>query len=158
MYDSLSEESKSFFNPGFLGYKNISLFWLLTQIALLLSCIKFLRKVLLCVFPYSVFLPLVAVKGRNRVCGFAFLARIKKCPNDGYSGRLGIVVHDADQGKGLGSRLIEVLLKFAQAENIRKISLMVYIDNIKAIRLYEKYGFKRIGQVTSQIIMMEKLI
>jgi len=70
MYDSLSEEDKRFFHPGFLGYENISFRWLMSQIALFLSSLKFLRKTLLHLFPYSVFLPLV-VSDQNNVVGFA---------------------------------------------------------------------------------------
>jgi hypothetical protein len=74
MYDSLSEEDKRFFHPGFLGYENISFWWLLSQIALFLSSIKFLRKILLHLFPFSVFLPLV-VSDQNNIVGFAFLKK-----------------------------------------------------------------------------------
>jgi hypothetical protein len=76
MYDSLSEDSKRFFHPSFLGYENISFRWLLFQIALFPSSVKFLRKILLHLFLYSVFLPLV-ISDQSNVVGFAFL-KIKK--------------------------------------------------------------------------------
>lgn len=72
MYASLSEESKRFFHPGFLGYENINFWWFLSQMALFLSSVKFLRKILLRLFPYSVFLPLV-VNDQNKIVGFAYL-------------------------------------------------------------------------------------
>jgi len=70
MYDSLSEDSKRFFHPVFLGYESISFWWLMSQIALFLSSVKFLRKTLLHLFPYSVFLSLV-VSNQNNVVRFA---------------------------------------------------------------------------------------
>jgi hypothetical protein len=72
MYDLLSEENKLFFYPGFLRYENIGFWWLLSQIALFLSSVKFLRKMLLHLSPYFVFLTLV-VSDQNNVVGFAFL-------------------------------------------------------------------------------------
>jgi hypothetical protein len=59
MYDSLSEDGKRFFHPGFLRYENIGFWWLLSQMALFLSSVKFLRKMLLHLSPYFVFLTLV---------------------------------------------------------------------------------------------------
>jgi len=93
MYDSLSEDSKRFFHPGFLGYENVSFWWLLSQMALFLSSVKFLRKMLLHLFPYSVFLPLV-VSDQNSVVGFAFLKMKRRLPNGHFSAELGIVVDE----------------------------------------------------------------
>jgi ribosomal protein S18 acetylase RimI-like enzyme len=145
MYDSLSEEDKRFFHPGFLGYKNISFWWLLSQIALFLSNVKFLRKMLLHILPYSVFLPLV-VRDQNNVVGFAFLKIKKRLPNGHFSAELGIVVDEVHRGKGLGSKLMENLLKLARQENIHEIFLTVLIDNVKAMQLYDKHGFKKVGK------------
>ena len=55
MYDSLSEEDKRFFHPGFLGYKNISFWWLLSQIALFLSNIKKNVAISISIFCFSTF-------------------------------------------------------------------------------------------------------
>ena len=142
MYDSLSEDSKRFFHPSFLGYENISFRWLPSQMALFLSSVKFLRKILLHLFPYSVFLPLV-VNDQNNIVGFAFLKIKRRLPNGYFSAELGIVVDEAHRGKGLGSKLMENSLKLARQENVREIFLTVLTDNVKAIRLYEKYGFKK---------------
>lgn len=49
-------------------------------------------------------------------------------------------------GHHIGSLLLEVTLDFA--ENVAKldiVSLEVRSDNERAIHLYEKYGFKKIG-------------
>lgn len=45
---------------------------------------------------------------------------------------------------GLGSRLLSEVLELISKENILKIQLTVASDNIKAIKLYEKFGFKKI--------------
>jgi RimJ/RimL family protein N-acetyltransferase len=144
MYNMLSEDSKRFFHPGFLGTEHISLQWLLAQISLCLSSIRLLRKTLLCLFPSLVFLPLVVISQDN-VVGFAFL-KIKKRLNSGFSAELGIVIDETHRGRGLGSKLMESLLKMARQEKVHEVVLTVLSDNLKAIRLCEKFGFKRVGE------------
>jgi hypothetical protein len=61
--------------------------------ALFLSSIKFLRKILLHLFPYSVFLPLV-ISDQNNVVGFAFLKTKKRLLNGHFLAELGIVVDE----------------------------------------------------------------
>jgi ribosomal protein S18 acetylase RimI-like enzyme len=70
--------------------------------------------------------------------------------NGGFSAELGIVIDEANRGKGLGSKLMESLLKMARQEKVREIFLTVLFDNFRAIRLYEKFGFKRVGETIDQ--------
>ncbi len=44
--------------------------------------------------------------------------------------------------RGLGSALLEELIKRAKADNVKQIFLEVNTSNKNAISLYEKYGFK----------------
>jgi len=164
MYDSLSEESKRFFHPGFLGYENISFWWLLSQVALFLSSIKFLRKILLHLLPHAVLLSLV-VNDQNNVVGFAFLKIKRRLLNGHFSAELGIVADEVHRGKGLGSKLMENLLKLARQENVHEIFLTVLSDNMKAIQLYEKHGFKKVGKTvdrwrgeTFQSVIMKRFL
>ncbi|HIZ48589.1 MAG TPA: GNAT family N-acetyltransferase, partial [Candidatus Gemmiger excrementavium] len=48
-------------------------------------------------------------------------------------------------GQGVGSALMARLLVFARKHGVEIINLEVRSDNLRAIRLYEKYGFRRIG-------------
>lgn len=142
MYDSLSEESKRLFHPGFLGLRSISVRWFLAQMAFLASSFRYLRKALLRTFPFTVILYLVGINQRNEVIGFAFI-RVKKSLLEGsFLGELGIFVREDCQGKGVGSKLTESLIELARKENVKKIHLAVLTDNVKAIHLYKKYGFK----------------
>lgn len=47
-------------------------------------------------------------------------------------------------GMGYGSKAIKLLIKIAKKLGISKIYLEVRLNNIRAIRAYEKCGFKRI--------------
>jgi len=46
---------------------------------------------------------------------------------------------------GVGSAVMHELIDFARNNSIRNISLGVKASNSKAIRLYEKFGFKKVG-------------
>lgn len=58
---------------------------------------------------------------------------------------LAISVLKSEWNKGVGSALMERLIGFAEETGIEIIELQVRCDNERAIHLYEKYGFKRIG-------------
>ena len=47
------------------------------------------------------------------------------------------------QKKKIGTKLLEEFIKRGQKENINKIELEVRTDNFKAIKFYEKHGFKK---------------
>lgn len=47
--------------------------------------------------------------------------------------------------QGIGNKLIEELIKEAEAMGIKKIFLEVRESNIPAISLYNKYNFKQVG-------------
>jgi RimJ/RimL family protein N-acetyltransferase len=136
MYDSLSNESKRFFHP-FPESAFYSPYFILTWTALSLSCIKVLRRILLKILPQFVYLSLCSTY-LDEIVGFAFI----KLKNNLY-GELGICVRDGYQGMGIGSKLMDNLIKLARKERLKKIHLTVLADNYRAIRLYEKFGFKK---------------
>ena len=56
---------------------------------------------------------------------------------------INIVVDYNHRNKGIGSKLLEYV--FSNVDNIKKIFLEVNVNNINAIKLYKKYGFKVIN-------------
>jgi putative acetyltransferase len=77
----------------------------------------------------------------GRVVGQSSLTPAKS-PRRRHSGSIGIAVHDAFQGQGVGSALMAAMLELADRWlDLRRIELTVYADNAAAIHLYEKYGF-----------------
>jgi len=145
MYDSFSGESKRYFHPGFLGLKSISFRWFLAQTSLATSAFKPLRKLLLRVYTPPVFLSIVATNEFNEIVGFIFTKVKGRGSKKNFLGELGIFVREDCQGRGVGSKLMESLIKLARRENVKKIYLRVLTDNVKAIHLYKKYGFKTKG-------------
>ncbi|MNW68838.1 Acetyltransferase (GNAT) family protein [compost metagenome] len=51
----------------------------------------------------------------------------------------------------MGSLLIEHLLSWSEAHDIRKINLKVVENNIRAVKLYERFGFEMEGIQKNEI-------
>ena len=64
-----------------------------------------------------------------------------------HRGEIGISVDKEYWGNGIGSKLMEKIIDFAKnTAGCEIIHLQVRSDNERAIRLYKKYGFEKIGQ------------
>jgi GNAT superfamily N-acetyltransferase len=135
MYTYLSEETKKYFHP--FPEKIFSVASLNTWVPLALSSIKPLRKILRKLLPFSVYISICCLCS-NEITGFAFI-RLR----NGHYGSLGIVIRDEFQGMGIGSKLMDYLITLARREGLRKIRLTVLADNYRAIKFYEKFGFKK---------------
>ncbi|UCR82722.1 ribosomal protein S18-alanine N-acetyltransferase [Pseudomonas chlororaphis] len=59
---------------------------------------------------------------------------------------LNITVKPENQGRGLGLRLLEELMKRAYQKDARECFLEVRSSNQTAYRLYERYGFNEVGR------------
>jgi putative acetyltransferase len=68
-------------------------------------------------------------------------------PRTRHVASLGMFVHDAYQGRGIGTRLMEALINAADHWlGLVRVELEVYPDNNRAVRLYERFGFQAEGQ------------
>lgn len=63
---------------------------------------------------------------------------------------LSIGVADPFQGKGLGRKMMEHLLGWAQGRGFPGVDLWVFKDNWRALRLYSTLGFRLTGEATDQ--------
>ncbi|MCI5773798.1 MAG: GNAT family N-acetyltransferase [Erysipelotrichaceae bacterium] len=63
-----------------------------------------------------------------------------------HRSELGITVRKEEWGKGIGTTLLSKAISYAKDNGIELINLEVRSDNISAIHLYKKFGFKRIGK------------
>jgi len=77
----------------------------------------------------------------NRIVGHA---QIYKNPHPRRKGTGGLIIyiHQDFHNVGLGTSMLEQLLKLAREEKMHRLTLWVVADNKRAIHLYEKMGFK----------------
>lgn len=61
-----------------------------------------------------------------------------------HRGEFGVSLRRAWWGCGAASALTERVLDFARANGFEQVNLEVRSDNKRAIRLYEKYGFRKL--------------
>lgn len=63
-----------------------------------------------------------------------------------HRGELSIAVAREAWGMGIGTKLMEAAISFARnTAQVEILHLEVRRDNLRAIRLYEKFGFQKIG-------------
>lgn len=70
--------------------------------------------------------------GANNICGEVYITNV--------------AVDENARGKGYGKRLVNHLVKRAEAENALFVTLEVRKSNENAIALYERCGFKMVGE------------
>jgi len=75
-------------------------------------------------------------------------------PRTRHAGEFGITVLKEFWNLKIGTNTIETLIEWAKTTDvIRKINLKVDTENKKAIRLYEKFGFKKEGTITRESLI-----
>lgn len=84
----------------------------------------------------------------GRVIGFAKLQPVKlPVAPQGPAAELGsLYVDAAHHGRGVAARLMDWAVATARREGAREMFLSVYVDNLRAKRFYERYGFVDIGR------------
>jgi len=82
----------------------------------------------------------------HRIVGHAQIYR-NPYPRRKGTGSLIIYLHQDFHNVGLGTRMMEQLLKLAREERLHRITLWVIADNKRAIHLYEKLGFRIEGRM-----------
>lgn len=75
-----------------------------------------------------------------------------------HVGMLGIIVQKKFRDLSLGKQLIEFAMNESRKNGKRKIVLGTLISNTRAIKLYEKLGFRHIGIRQKQFLMKKKYI
>ena len=86
---------------------------------------------------------MLIAKENGKIVGDASLSRLPRRMK--HRGDLGVSVLKECWNKGIGSQLLLEIINFAKENSFVVIDLHVRSDNLSAIRLYEKFGFKKIG-------------
>lgn len=67
---------------------------------------------------------------------------------------LGMALRAEYRGRGIGRALLQRLIDVLKEKGIQKVSLSVDPDNIAAMKLYQRFGFKEVGMVDTSITMV----
>jgi RimJ/RimL family protein N-acetyltransferase len=97
-------------------------------------------------------LAILALVGKTIVGGLTFdggtRARLR------HVGEFGISVAQEYAGLGIGRAMIEYMIGWAERSRVvRKINLKVRVDNLGAIRLYERMGWEHEGRTTRDTLI-----
>lgn len=82
-------------------------------------------------------------KDNGKIVGDAGLSRLPRRMK--HRGDFGISVVREYWNRGIGSLLLEEIIRFAKENSFEIIELQVRSDNAAAIHLYEKFGFRKFG-------------
>ena len=75
-----------------------------------------------------------------------------------HRAELGITVVKAEWNSGIGTKLMQKLIDYAEENDVELIYLEVRRDNSRAIHLYEKFGFKKVGTLPAYFKVGEEYI
>lgn len=95
----------------------------------------------------------VLVEG-SRVLGYGFL----RGWDEGYEvPSLGLAIHPAARGVRLGETFMHVLHVAARRRGAKTVRLKVYPGNVTAVRLYERLGYRFVGEEAGQLVGLLEL-
>ena len=86
---------------------------------------------------------MLVAKDNDKIVGTASLTRLPRRMK--HRGDFSVSVLKEYSNKGIGSRLLREIIKFAKNNSFKVIDLQVRSDNLPAIHLYKKFGFEKIG-------------
>lgn len=86
---------------------------------------------------------MLIAKEDGKIVGNASLSRLPRRMK--HRGDFSVSVLREYWNKGIGSLLLLKVINFAKENSFEVIDLQVRSDNLLAIHLYEKFGFKKIG-------------
>lgn len=81
----------------------------------------------------------------NQIVGDLGVKQIRSHLKYCHRAYMGISIQKQYCNLGLGSIMIEIALEYVEKRGFEQLELGVFEDNLRAIHLYEKYGFKKYG-------------
>lgn len=87
----------------------------------------------------------IVVRSNGQVLGWAALSPVSsRCVYAGVA-EVSVYVRQNQQGKGIGSLLMECLIKSSEQIGIWTIQAGIFPENQSSIGLHKKWGFKEVG-------------
>ena len=83
-----------------------------------------------------------------------FIGNIELMDVADSAGELGIAITAGKQDQGFGTEAVRALVEYGlERLGLKRIFLKVYPDNARAIRVYEKCGFREYGRTDEDVFM-----
>ncbi|MEQ9716268.1 MAG: GNAT family N-acetyltransferase [Candidatus Asgardarchaeum sp.] len=80
----------------------------------------------------------------NKIIGYVDIIFFQDIAHGGFLGQIqNLIVAKEYRGQGIGKRLAKKAIDFAKEMGFKELHVWTKFDNVKAISLYEKMGFKR---------------
>ncbi len=77
----------------------------------------------------------------------------RRTPRDvHHTGVFGIIIREGYRDVGIGERLMSAVLHESAKRGIWLVELTVFATNARAVHLYEKLGFRRVGVVPEKVV------
>ncbi len=117
------------------------------------------RMIRVCFSDYDRELPLV-VEHKDPKTGQAEIlgvGRLSKIPGQNEA-EFAVLISDMWQNKGLGTKLLSMIVQVARDEKIARVSADILPDNVEMQRVCEKLGFKLIRDTTENDVHAEILL
>ncbi|WP_141501377.1 GNAT family N-acetyltransferase [Paenibacillus luteus] len=104
----------------------------------------------------------IAVNHRNEPVGSVTIRYFDEANEGfGYVGNdvpeLGMAITEACRGKGIGNALLKTMVEELRRKQVSKISLSVDPNNVPAMKLYQRFGFKVVGVSGTSVTMVAEL-
>jgi len=109
---------------------------------------------------------LLIAESENHIIGMLDFGVFKELQRS-HSGQFGMSVLKEFRGKGIGRKLIQILLNELESTPVFRVELQVFSNNLNAIKLYESLGFEhegrkrnavRVGEEYCDILLMAKFL
>ena len=92
----------------------------------------------------------------GKIVGNADVTRLSG--RESHVGKLGVAVRSGYRQIGIATKLIKTLIHQAEKQGIKIILLAVYENNLPALKLYRKLGFKEVGRTPKGVYWKGKYI
>ena len=84
----------------------------------------------------------------------AFIGNIELMDIADRAGELGIAITAAMQDKGYGTEAVRAMVEYGMDQlGLHRVFLKVFPDNVRAIRVYEKCGFREFDRTEDDVFM-----
>ncbi|MGI6225077.1 MAG: GNAT family N-acetyltransferase [Peptococcales bacterium] len=89
--------------------------------------------------------PLIVAEDKGYILGWGSISPFRPRPAYRFSGETSIYIHQDAYGRGIGTLLLEELIRLAKENDLHTLLALIVVDNQPSIKLHSKFGFQVAG-------------